>query len=336
MHLGIARSVESASGPVPPPRLVVASDAGLLDLATAAELDLRANGAEPARAAELARLSFPPSLTALLAGGQRALDETRRLVASAPAAAFRPAESMQLMCPVDPPGFRDFMIFDEHVRNTYAPSGKEPPAVLYELPAYYKASTATLIGPDATVPWPSYAASLDYELEFAVVISRAGVDLTPDVALDHVLGVTVLNDFSAREMQFAEMRSRLGPAKGKDFATAVGPWVTTLDEIDIHSLELSAAVNGTEVARGSSAGALWPIEEAIAWASAGEPLRPGDLIGSGTLGGGSGLETDRRLATGDIVEMSITGVGSLRNVVGSRTDAGWQPGRRFADTATRG
>ena len=217
------------------------------------------------------------------------------------------------------------MSFDEHVRNTYAPSGRTPPEVLYQLPAYYKGSTATLIGPDEAVPWPHYADELDYELEYAIVVGRAGVDLTPEQALAHVFGVTVLNDFSDRRMQFAEMRSRLGPAKGKDFATALGPWVVTLDEVMVHELAMNVAVNARPVAAASSADAMWRVEELVAWASAAEPLRPGEVIGSGTVGGGSGLEQGVSLSPGDTVELTIDGIGSLRNTIGPRPAAGYRP-----------
>jgi 2-keto-4-pentenoate hydratase/2-oxohepta-3-ene-1,7-dioic acid hydratase in catechol pathway len=307
------------------PRLVGAAGDQLVDIARAAEAALRRRGASRGRAAQLAAAAFPASLTQVLSGGSALTDAVRRLLDEPAEDSWIDPGGMHLDCPVDPPSYRDFMSFDEHVRNTYAPGGRPPPEVLYQLPAYYKGSTATLIGPGDEVRWPHYAATLDYELEFALVIGTAGVDLAPSSALDHVFGVTVLSDFSARDMQFREMKSRLGPAKGKDFATAVGPWVVTLDELDLGTLTLSAAVNGEQVAWGCAASALWSAAELVAWASAAEPLRPGDLLGSGTVGGGSGLEHDRMLAAGDVVEMTVEGVGTLRNRIGPRAAPGYLP-----------
>ncbi len=317
------------------PRLVgVAGDGPPVNVSRAAENDLRRSGATPERAGQLAAAAFPASLTQVLSGGPAVLGWLHRLLAQpAEDAEIDPAE-LRLRCPVDPPSYRDFMSFDEHVRNTYAPTGRRPPDVLYELPAYYKGSTATLIGPDDEVRWPHYATSLDYELEFALVIGSAGLDVHPSAALAHVFGVTVLSDFSARDMQFTEMRSRLGPAKGKDFATALGPWVVTLDELDLSRLTMSAAVNGRQVARGYASAALWSAAELVAWASAAEPLRPGDILGSGTVGGGSGLEHARVLAAGDVVEMTVDGVGTLRNRIGPRGPAGYLPGSKRAAPLT--
>jgi 2-keto-4-pentenoate hydratase/2-oxohepta-3-ene-1,7-dioic acid hydratase in catechol pathway len=318
-------------------RLVGAAAGPLVDVARAAENDLRRRGAIGERATQLAAAAFPASLTQVLSGGAAVTGWLRRLLAGpGEDAEIDPAE-LRLRCPVDPPSYRDFMSFDEHVRNTYAPTGRRPPDVLYELPAYYKGSTATLIGPEDEVRWPHYAASVDYELEFAMVIGSPGIDVHPSAALAHVFGVTVLSDFSARDMQLTEMRSRLGPAKGKDFATALGPWVVTLDELDLGRLTMTAAVYGQEVARGCAATALWPAGELVAWASAAEPLRPGDILGSGTVGGGSGLEHNRVLAAGDVVEMTVPGIGTLRNRIGQRGPAGYLPEpRRTAPPARPG
>jgi len=307
------------------PRLVGARDGQIVDIQRAALAYLRRDGATPERAAQLAAAAFPPSLTQVLGSGPGVRQWLARLIDSPAAEACHDAASVRLRCPVDPPGYRDFMSFDEHVRNTYQPTGKPPPSVLYDIPAYYKGSTATLIGPQDEVCWPYYADAVDYELEYALVIGAAGLGLRPGDALTHVFGVTLLNDFSARDMQLTEMRSRLGPAKGKDFATALGPWVASLDEIDVHDLAMTAQVNGTPVAAGRSGDALWAPEELVAWASAAEPLRPGEIIGSGTVGGGSGLESGRKLGTGDVIELSIDGVGILRNQLGPRGAAGYRP-----------
>ena len=131
---------------------------------------------------------------------------------------------------------------------------------------------------------------MDYELEIALVIGTRGQDLHPDEALDHVLGVTVMNDFSARDVQAVEMTAGFGPAKGKDFATSLGPWITTLDELDVKDLTMLARVNGEEWSRGSTSSLTWSLAEIVAYMSRNEPVVPGQVIGSGTVGLGCGLE----------------------------------------------
>jgi 2-keto-4-pentenoate hydratase/2-oxohepta-3-ene-1,7-dioic acid hydratase in catechol pathway len=325
VRIGVARIREVS-------RLVAWAGDHVVDIAAAAEAALLREGATQQRAAQLAATAYPASLTQVLASGGGVLRRVSALLADPPPCSRIDGHEARMQCPVDPPSYRDFMTFDEHVRNTYEPTGKPPPAVLYELPAYYKGSTATLIGPEDEVCWPRYAESVDYEAEFALVIGKPGIDLIPAQALDYVFGVTLLNDFSARDQQFWEARSRLGPAKGKDFATALGPWVVTLDEIDTGNLAIAAWLNGTQVASANSSAALWTVSEIVAWASAAEPLRPGDVLGSGTIGGGSGLEAGKRLGEGDVVELTLAGVGTLRNYIGQRQTGGWMPEARSART----
>jgi 2-keto-4-pentenoate hydratase/2-oxohepta-3-ene-1,7-dioic acid hydratase in catechol pathway len=128
--------------------------------------------------------------------------------------------------------------------------------------------------------------------------------------------VTIYNDFSARDIQTREMKLMLGPAKGKDFNTALGPWITTVDELDIADLTMLARINGDEWSRGNSGTIMWQPGEIVAYCSYGENLLPGDVVGSGTVGGGCGLELDKRLQPGDVVELEISGVGVLRNRMG--------------------
>ncbi len=149
------------------------------------------------------------------------------------------------------------------------------------------AASAGVLGPDEEVCWPAYSDQIDFELELGIVIGRAGRNITPERARDHILGLTVLNDFSARDIQFQEMGARLGPSKGKHFASAVGPRIVTLDGLDPAALAMRARVNGEPWAEGSSGSILWSIEELVAWASTGENLPAGALLGTGTVGGGS-------------------------------------------------
>jgi 2-keto-4-pentenoate hydratase/2-oxohepta-3-ene-1,7-dioic acid hydratase in catechol pathway len=166
---------------------------------------------------------------------------------------------------------------------------------------------------------------MDYELEFALVMGSRASNLQPEDAPSHIFGVTIMNDFSARDTQMLEAGQQLGPCKAKDFATALGPWITTLDELDIHSLEMIARVNDAEWSRGSSSTMTWLPEELVAYMAYGEELLPGDVIASGTVGNGCGLELGRALAAGDIVELEIGGIGTLTNTIGQPETSGWRP-----------
>ena len=194
----------------------------------------------------------------------------------------------------------------------------EPPKVWYEQPIYYKANRFSVVGHEATVRWPAYSNLLDYELELACVIGRRGVDIERDDALAHVFGWTIFNDVSARDAQGTEMAGSLGPAKGKDFDTGnvFGPWVVTADEIgDPHDLTMVARVNGEEWSRGSSSTMHHRFEDIIAWVSRSETLHAGEILGSGTVGTGCGLEQGRFLKPDDVVELEVEGIGVLRNRV---------------------
>jgi len=167
---------------------------------------------------------------------------------------------------------------------------------------------------------------MDYELELGIVVGRAGTDLTAEQAVEHIFGFTILNDFSARDIQMQEMTGRLGPAKGKHFACGAGPVVATPDELDWRGgLRMQARVNGETLCDANSAEAIWSLEELVAWASQGEQLAPGWLIGSGTCNGGSTIEIGRELAPGDVVEREIEGRGVLDNRLGEPAAGGWMP-----------
>ncbi len=142
-----------------------------------------------------------------------------------------------------------------------------------------------------------------------------------------LLGVTIYNDFSARDIQRKGSSGGLGPAKAKDFATGLGSWITTTDELDVHNLTMVARVNGEEWSRGSSSSLMWSVEELIAYVSKAEGVHTGELIGSGTVGFGCGLELGRKLQPGDIVELEISGIGILRNRIGSPRKSSWKPSR---------
>jgi len=207
-----------------------------------------------------------------------------------------------------PPSVRDFMAFEEHVANARRLRGAEVPKEWYEIPVFYFSNPHAIFGDGDVVPYPEGTSELDYELECAAVIGAEGA----------IGGFTVLNDWSARDVQRAEMRVGLGPAKGKDFATSLGPFLVTPDEFDGSEGEMIARVNGEERSRGNLSAMYHSWSTLLAQAGRNTILAPGDVIGSGTVGTGCILEhgDGRWLQRGDVVELEIEGIGALRNTVG--------------------
>lgn len=230
---------------------------------------------------------------------------------------------------VRPPSFRDFYAFEQHVKTARARRGLEVPSAWYEIPVFYFSNHHALVGRDAPVFAPADSQELDYELELGVIIGRAGRDIPVARAWEHVVGFTVLNDFSARDLQRKEVTAGLGPAKAKDFATAVGPWLVTLDEFsdriagEMLTIEMCARVNGRELSRGNVRALHHSIPRLIAQASRDADLFPGDLLGTGTVGTGCILElgaenTGGWLQPGDVVELEIERLGVLRTPIVAR------------------
>ena len=206
-----------------------------------------------------------------------------------------------------PPSVRDFYAFEAHVRNARAHRGLDVPPEWYEQPVFYFSNPLAIYGPEAEVPYPEETQELDYELEVAAVV---GAD-------ERIAGFTIMNDWSARDLQRREMKVGLGPAKGKDFATSLGPIVVTTNEFDGSAAEMVARVNGEERSRGNLRDLHWPWERLVAQARRNTALCPGDVLGSGTVGTGCILEhgDGRWLQRGDVVELEVEGLGTLRNTV---------------------
>jgi len=313
------------------PRLVVAQPEQnrVIDLVTAEYDRLLRERATAKAAHRLATAFFPSSMAAAIGSGPLLLAAAQRSVASLQdERAILPMEDVTWLAPIDPPLMRDCLVFETHLRNSFLKGLGKVPEQYYEMPIYYKGNPLTLIGNEHEVPWPDYTQKMDYELELGFVIGRSGKDLTPEQAKAHLFGVTIFNDFSARDIQLNEMQGLLGPAKGKDFATALGPWITTVDELDVHNLTMIARVNGEEWSRGSSATMMWKIEEIIAYISKSEGIQAGELIGSGTVGFGCGMELGKLLKPGDVVELEVEGIGVLRNRLGTPAPTGWMPQKR--------
>ena len=238
---------------------------------------------------------------------------------------------VRLLPPLEPASFRDFVAFEQHVQGAVAmtPDPQAALAAWAQQPTYLYGSPHAVIGPDAPVAAPPGSAALDFELEVGVVIGRDGRDLTPEEAREHIAGYVVVNDWSARDIQRHEMQSGLGPAKAKDFATTVGPWLVTPDELeparigDRLDLRMTVYVNGVEFGSDSLAYMGWSFEELVSYVSRGAWVRAGDLIASGTCAGGSlaeawgraGRQEPRPLQPGDVVTMTVDRLGEISNPV---------------------
>ena len=300
---------------------------GIVDLAAACRASLFGEGLTPAAAVRLSQALLPRDKVAVLEGGGRYHQAPRPALQWAAdegpdadgVAIVYPAETLHFLPPVPrPPLLRDFMGFETHLRNIYPKLGREIPSEWYNLPVYYKGNPGSLGTHGDDIPIPSYATALDIEFELAMVIGRGGVNIPAERALDYVFGYMIYNDFSERTIQAREMSVGLGPAKGKDFVRGhvLGPYLVTADEVpDIYNLHMVARVNDEVWCETNSGTIHWKFEEMIAHVSTDELLRPGEILGSGTVGGGSGAERGTLLGRGDVVELEVERLGTLRNRV---------------------
>lgn len=261
-----------------------------------------------------------PDMVAVVEGGAAALDTVRARLEAAEATI--PLAEAGMRCPIRPVQYRDCLVFEEHLKNSFAAAEKmtgrrfEIPQVWYDQPIYYKGNRMSFIGDGEDILWPAYAEFLDIELELAMVVGRKGKDIRAAEAEPYIWGYTILNDVSARDAQMIEMAGQLGPAKGKDFDTGniLGPWIVTADEI-AHpvALDMEARVNGERWGGGNARDMHHDFGRILEHISACETVYPGEVIGSGTVGTGCGLEVGRRLAPGDEIALEVEGIGVLRN-----------------------
>jgi 2-keto-4-pentenoate hydratase/2-oxohepta-3-ene-1,7-dioic acid hydratase in catechol pathway len=240
--------------------------------------------------------------------------------AGAPVGSRTRAEGARLLAPLRPRSLRDFLTWEGHMTKALSRLGRQVPEEWYDVPAYYKAIPDTVIGSEAVVPWPHYTDKLDHELELAAVIGTPGRDIPHERALDHVFGYTLWNDLSARDVQTRELPIGMGPAKAKDWdgSNVLGPCIVTSDELDVSDLRLEVRVNGERWGGDTTANMHHTFADLIAYASLAETLHPGDVLGSGTATGGSGIELDRWIRPGDVVELQAEGLGVLRNTIGPK------------------
>lgn len=273
---------------------------------------------------EQARSSAPSDMRAFLSRGKDATENAAKAVrhvrdlddprSPSGAQIVYDLDDVSLKSPVPRPNsIRDFASFEEHIANS--PRLEEVPDAWYEMPIYYKGNADAVFGPNDEIHFPTDETRMDYELEVAAVIGKRARDVPVEEAADHIAGYTVFNDFSARDAQMDEMTIGLGPAYGKDFANAFGPYLVTPDEMDITGTKMSATVNGETWSEGRLGKMYHTFEDIVAHLSQTQTLHPGDVLGSGTPGGGCGLGLDRFLEHGDTVELTVKGIGTLRNTV---------------------
>ncbi len=267
-------------------------------------------------------LPFPDMQAVIEAGAQEA--------ASRASDASLPLDEVQLLAPLKPTTLRDAYAFEQHVRTANQNRGRDVPEEWYHFPVFYFTNPHSIFGPNDVIPFPHYTESMDFELEIAVIIGRGGMNIRAADAPEHIFGYTIFNDWSARDIQRAEMKVGLGPAKGKDFASSLGPVIVTREAIahrgqnrpGVYDLRMVARVNGVEMSRGNFKDIFWSFGEIIARASDTVELKPGDVIGSGTVGTGCLLELTKAqgpwLQAGDIIELEIEEIGILKNTIGDK------------------
>ncbi|HEV2582175.1 MAG TPA: fumarylacetoacetate hydrolase family protein [Ktedonobacteraceae bacterium] len=237
---------------------------------------------------------------------------------------------VRLKSPIpEPPTLRDFYAFEQHVRAARFKRNAEMIPEWYQIPTFYFSNTSEIYGHDEAVPYPVGSNELDIELEIACVIGREGKDIPVEEAAAYIAGYTIMNDWSARDFQRLDMKLNLGPGKGKDFATSLGPWLVTPDELEErksgsgaserYDMTMLARVDGQEISRGNFKDIYYSFPQMIAYASRNVRLRVGDVIGSGTVGTGCLLEIGTGVhpwfQRGEVIELEIDGIGVLRNTI---------------------
>lgn len=304
--------------------------ATVFDLSLARAAQLAAKGLPRSR--EIAAAEVPPDMLDLLRGGEIAIDRARDAVARARTEGWDTIDGatvrhelgqVKLLAPLPRPNsLRDFLVVEEHLRQARVQmdQGEEIPAEWFNLPAHYKGNVDAIYGPEDTVPYPSYTNWLDYELEVCAVIGKAGSRIGASAASSYIAGYTLLNDWSARDFQVRDTSVGIGPGISKDFASSIGPCIATPDEFDCSRSRLEVRVDGTRRASGTLEAMRFSFEEIIEYTTMEATIQPGDLLGSGTIGTGSGIEIGVSLKPGQTVELEAQGIGVLRNRVGEKRE----------------
>ena len=251
----------------------------------------------------------------------------------------RAVSETTLLSPVEPRAMRDYVAFEAHIAGMKKgePGDGSVPEQWYEAPAFLFMNPWSVVGTGADIPMPPLTEKLDFELEVAAIVKDTVRDVPIEEAAEHIAGYCILNDWSARDIQGREMRVGLGPSKGKDFANTLGPWITTPDELEQYregdrlALEMTVAINGEVVGSDNLRNLSWSFEEMLVHASRGAWVGAGDVLGSGTASTGalserwsrSGTLTPPPLEVGDVVTMTVEGLGSIENRIVETTSPGY-------------
>ncbi len=267
-------------------------------------------------------LPYPDMDAVIAAGAQAAASKASKDSLS--------VDEVKFLSPLRPKTLRDAYAFETHVKTANNNRGQTVPENWYKFPVFYFSNPNNDFGHDDLIPYPSYTSAMDYELEIAIVIGKAGIDIKPEDAPNHIFGYTIFNDWSARDLQVQEMKVNFGPVKSKDFASSFGPVIVTHESIaekatarpGVYDLFMTAKVNGIELSRGNFNDIYWSFGDIVARASQSVMLYPGDVIGSGTVGTGCLYELTKNqgpwLNEGDVIELEVEKIGILRNTIGNK------------------
>jgi fumarylacetoacetate (FAA) hydrolase len=311
----------------------------VLDLATLGAWAIEQGAALPEQGLPSSTLAFLQMGPDGMTGAREALAMVQQAraedLAEVAGLEFAPG-SYGLRSPIpNPPSARDFYAFEQHVKAARARRGAEMIPEWYKIPVFYFTNTSELYGTDEAVPYPRRSKEMDFELEMACVIGREGREIAADDAPAYIAGYMVMNDWSARDLWREEQMLNMGPAKGKDFALSLGPYLVTSDEMDDkrvgsgkderYDLEMLGRINGVQISHDNAKTIYYTFPQMIERASQHVRLRPGDVFGSGTCGTGCilelGTEVHRWLEPGDVVEMEIERLGVLRNTISGERPA---------------
>lgn len=322
---------EMQTGIGPVRRTGVVTAAGIVDAAAARAAFLEAT-LPAAAAARVGAAQCPVDMLELIGAGQQVLDwlaeaaefvtRTGRTTTGGGVPIVHAGDAVRLLAPVPrPPGIANFSVWPAHSANA-ATRGVHltPAAAGAAVKTYWKGNPDSTVGTDTVLRIPAYADMVDVECEFAAVVGTGGRDLDRAAAERAIVGYTILNDTSARDIQLVEMKSGRGPSKGKDFDTGnvQGPWIVTRDEMDPKAQTMALVVNGEVLSSCETAGMVWEFAEMLSYMSTSQTIYPGQIISAGCYAGGSAREVNRVLKEGDVVEMRITGIGALRSIIGGK------------------
>lgn len=289
--------------------------------------------------------NIPDDMREFLEAGETAMETAKGidkdLKANPALATAISANDVTILAPItNPTSCRDGYAFRQHVATARRNRGVEMIPEFDQYPIWYFTNHNAIQGPGDIPCMPDHFQKLDFELEAAIVIGKRGRNVTAEEADKYIAGYCIMNDMSARVLQMEEMKLNLGPAKGKDFSTVIGPYLITPDELeqykkptkeghtgDQYSLSMKCWVNGVQVSEGNMGDMDWTFAEIVERCAYGSDIYPGDVIGSGTVGtgcflelNGTGLLNDPNypvqwLKDGDVVEMEIEGLGRLKNTI---------------------